>query len=679
MNALAGETSPYLLQHADNPVDWYPWGPEALEKAARENKPILLSIGYSACHWCHVMAHESFADPATAAVMNDGFVNIKVDREERPDIDKIYQTAQYLLTQNQGGWPLTMFLTPDDRVPFLGGTYFPPEPRHGLPSFRDLLQRVRTAYAEREADIRAQNNEVLAALAEMQTHDAASSGQLSDAPLSAAREQAARAFDHRLGGFGRAPKFPHPTSLERLLRDYARGEDADEHALHMAVFTLQRMADGGLYDHLGGGFYRYSTDNQWMIPHFEKMLYDNGPLLGLYAHAWQISGNPRFATVVDETIAWVEREMTAPGGGFYSSLDADSEGEEGRFYAWQADEVENLVGPAAYAPFARRFGLTRKPNFDGRWHLYVVAQYNEIANVLDSDAADLEALAESARRRLFEARERRERPARDDKILTSWNALMIKGLAIAGEVFDRTDAIDAAHKAIDFIREHLWRDGRLLASYKDGKAHLGAYLDDYAFLLDALLQSLSARWRRADLDFAIDIADCLLAQFEDPQTGGFFFTAHDHETLIQRPKPLADDALPAGNGVAATALARLGHLLGETRYTAACERAVRASWEAIAHAPGAHNALLVALEEQLVPAELIVLRGEASELRRWQQAATKTYRPTRACFAIPDDGRELPGLLNERRAQGSTTAYVCKGQHCLAPITDFAAFINALA
>ena len=678
MNALAGETSPYLLQHADNPVEWYPWGPEALAKAARENKPILLSIGYSACHWCHVMAHESFEDPATAAVMNEGFVNIKVDREERPDLDKIYQTAQYLLTQNQGGWPLTMFLTPDDQVPFLGGTYFPPEPRHGLPAFRDLLQRVRAAYAEREADIRAQNTEVLAALTAMQTPDATQPAPPDAAPLATAREQAARAFDHRLGGFGRAPKFPHPTSLERLLRDYARSGGADEHALHMATFTLQRMADGGIYDHLGGGFYRYSTDNQWMIPHFEKMLYDNGPLLALYAHAWQLSGNPRFATVVDETIAWVAREMTAPAGGFYSSLDADSEGVEGRYYAWQAGEIEDIIGPEAYAPFARRFGLTRKANFEGNWHLHVVAQYHEIANVLGGDPAHHETLVEAARRQLFEARAQRVRPGLDDKILTSWNALMIKGLAIAGEIFNRADAIDAAHAAIDFIRNELWRDGRLLATCKDGHAHLGAYLDDYAFLLDALLHALAARWRSEDLDFAIALAECLLTHFEDRETGGFFFTAHDHESLILRSKPLADDALPAGNGVAAAALARLGHLLGEMRYLDASTRTLRAAWGSIAHAPGAHNALLIALEEHLEPPTLIVLRGNDSELRRWKNPANANYAPKRLSFAIPADATNLPGLLGAREPRGAVTAYVCQGSHCLAPITDFAAFERAI-
>ena len=446
----------------------------------------------------------------------------------------------------------------------------------------------------------------------------------------------------------------------------------------MATFTLQRMADGGIYDHLGGGFYRYSTDNQWMIPHFEKMLYDNGPLLALYAHAWQLSGNPRFATVVDETIAWVAREMTAPAGGFYSSLDADSEGVEGRYYAWQAGEIEDIIGPEAYAPFARRFGLTRKANFEGNWHLHVVAQYHEIANVLGGDPAHHETLVEAARRQLFEARAQRVRPGLDDKILTSWNALMIKGLAIAGEIFNRADAIDAAHAAIDFIRNELWRDGRLLATCKDGHAHLGAYLDDYAFLLDALLHALAARWRSEDLDFAIALAECLLTHFEDRETGGFFFTAHDHESLILRSKPLADDALPAGNGVAAAALARLGHLLGEMRYLDASTRTLRAAWGSIAHAPGAHNALLIALEEHLEPPTLIVLRGNDSELRRWKNPANANYAPKRLSFAIPADATNLPGLLGAREPRGAVTAYVCQGSHCLAPITDFAAFERAI-
>ena len=675
MNALQGETSPYLLQHADNPVEWYPWGVAALEKAREENKPILLSVGYSACHWCHVMAHESFEDPATAALMNDLFINIKVDREERPDIDKIYQTAQHLLTQNQGGWPLTMFLTPDDQVPFLGGTYFPIEARHGLPAFKDLLNRVASAYRDRESDIRGQNAHVIEALSHMQNLPGTRINEINDEPLSGAREQAARAFDNRLGGFGRAPKFPHPSSLERLMRDHHRSGAQDEHALHMAIFTLSRMANGGIYDHLGGGFCRYSVDNHWTIPHFEKMLYDNGPLLALYAQAWQLNRDPIFEQVVHETAAWVTREMTSPDGGFYSSLDADSEGKEGTFYVWEKDVVEAVVG-ADYDAFARRFGLTREANFEGSWHLRIMSEYHEIANILGDDAQTLRTNVDAARRRLFEHRETRVRPGRDDKILTSWNALMIKGLAISGSVFKRNDYLDAAENAIEFIRSRLMVDGKLLATCKDDKAHLNAYLDDYAFLIDALLHQLSARWRSDDLHFAIELADCLLEYFEDRELGGFFFTAHDHETLIQRTKPLTDDALPAGNGIAAWSLARLGHLLGETRYLEASAKTLTAAYASMTNAPGAHNALLLALEEYLTPPTSVILRGDGSALTEWKNKLDATYDPTRACYAIPVSAAELPGLLAQHRVVTGVTAYVCRGHQCLEPITDLADLVR---
>ena len=677
MNELQGETSPYLLQHADNPVEWYPWGVAALDKARRENKPILLSVGYSACHWCHVMAHESFEDPATAELMNELFINIKVDREERPDIDKIYQTAQYLLTQNQGGWPLTMFLTPDDHVPFLGGTYFPVEARHGLPAFKDLLMRVANAYREREDDIREQNAQVIDALGQMQNLTVTSTTEITIEPLNIARDQAARAFDNRLGGFGRAPKFPHPTSLERLLRDYHRSHGKDEHALHMAVFTLTRMANGGIYDHLGGGFCRYSVDDQWMIPHFEKMLYDNGPLLALYAQAWQLNRDPLFEQTVHETVAWVAREMTSPDGGFYSSLDADSEGEEGTFYIWDKSEIERLIG-ADFEPFARRFGLTRDPNFEGRWHLRIMSDYHEIANVLGGDAETLRQQVNDARQRLFEHRESRVRPGRDEKILTSWNALMIKGLAICGNTFKRNDYLDTAEKAIDFIRARLWQNGRLLATCKDDKAHLNAYLDDYAFLIDALLHQLSARWRSDDLHFAIELADCLLDNFEDHERGGFYFTAHDHETLIQRSKSFTDDALPAGNGVAAWSIARLGHLLGETRYLEASAKTLSAAQGSIENAPGAHNALLLALEENLAPPTSVILRGDKTALHQWKDKLDESYNPTRLSFAIPSTDSELPGLLAEHRFETEVTAYLCHGHQCLAPIKDLAELEKSL-
>ncbi len=678
MNALEGETSPYLLQHANNPVNWYPWGQDALDKAATEDKPILLSIGYSACHWCHVMAHESFEDPETARLMNEQFVNIKVDREERPDIDKIYQAAQHLLTQNQGGWPLTMFLTPDDRVPFSGGTYFPIEARHGLPAFKDILVRVAAAYRDRGSEIRAQNAQVIDALNRMQQPPAAATGELLEAPLQMAGAQAARAFDHRLGGFGRAPKFPHPSNLERRLRDHSRSRGEDEHARHMAVFTLKRMACGGIYDHLGGGFYRYSVDNQWMIPHFEKMLYDNGPLLGLYAQAWQLVRDPLFERVAHETAAWVSREMTSPEGGFYSSIDADSEGEEGKFYVWDKDEVEQFLGDD-YEPFARRFGLNRGANFEGRWHLRICAEYEEIANVIGGDPEVLERRVDDARERLFGLRGARVHPGRDDKILTSWNALMTKGLAIAGKVFEHNEYIEAAQTAVDFIRSRLWRDNRLLATYKDDRAHLNAYLDDHAFLIDALLHLLEARWRTEDLHFAIELADCLLDNFHDDDGGGFFFTSHDHETLIQRTKPLTDDALPAGNGIAAWSMARLGHLLGETRYLDVVESTLHTAWGSVNQAPGAHNALLLALEEHLVPPTSVILRGERAAIAKWKATLDETYSPARMCFAIPATEEILPGLLSQHAVNDNVAAHLCRGHQCLAPITDLAELESLLA
>jgi uncharacterized protein len=669
MNALQNETSPYLLQHANNPVNWYPWGEQALAKARVENKPILLSIGYSACHWCHVMAHESFEDSATAEIMNDSFVNIKVDREERPDIDKIYQTAQYLLTQNNGGWPLTMFLTPNDQVPFLGGTYFPPTPRHGLPAFKDLLGRVSTLYREREADIRNQNEQIINALSDMQRHPVALAGELSSAPLQIARDQAARAFDHRLGGFTRAPKFPHPSGLERLLRDFSRGPEPDEHALHMALFTLKKIANGGIYDHLGGGFYRYSVDDQWMIPHFEKMLYDNGPLLGLYAQAWQLSSDPRFQIAVDESANWLAREMTSPEGGFYSSLDADSEGAEGKFYAFNREEIATVLG-TQHEAFSRRFGLDRAANFEDRWHLRIAAEFREIANVIGGTAEAIEQSVNSARAKIFTYRESRVRPDRDDKILTSWNALMIKGLAIAANSLDRSDYADTAERAVVFIHTRMWREGKLLATYKDGTAHLSAYLDDYAFMIDALLHLLSARWSSANLDFAIELADCLLDNFEDREHGGFFFTAHDHESLIQRMKPFTDDALPAGNGIAAWGLARLGHLLGETRYLEASERTLRAAWASINQAPSAHNALLLALDEYLVPPTLVILRGEKIDLEFWSRELARAYSPRQQIFSIPNEATKLPGILSEHKVVAAVSAYVCRGHQCLPPVTE---------
>ncbi|HEX2238452.1 MAG TPA: thioredoxin domain-containing protein [Gammaproteobacteria bacterium] len=671
-NRLIHETSPYLKQHAHNPVDWYPWGEDALAKARETDKPILLSIGYSACHWCHVMAHESFEDPATAKVMNDLFVNIKVDREERPDVDKIYQTSQLLLNQRGGGWPLTMFLTPADQVPFFGGTYFPKEPRYGLPAFTDLLKRVAAFYREKRAEIDNQNSSMLTALHSIYAQPA------SDAPpdpamLDMARNQLEQSFDARYGGFGRAPKFPHPTNIECLLRRWAatqRQGEPDQRALHMAIFTLDKMALGGIYDHLGGGFCRYSVDDQWMIPHFEKMLYDNGPLLAITTQAAVAIGSKLLARTAHETAGWVMREMQAPEGGYYSSLDADSEGEEGKFYVWRRQEVEALLEPRDYAIFARRFGLARTPNFEGHWHLHTFAELDALAAEFNTDEQAILVSLDRSRAKLFQAREHRVRPGRDEKILTSWNALMIKGMVVAGRHLNKPAYIESATSALDFIRTTLWRGGRLLATYKDGKAHLNAYLDDYAFLIDAILELLQARWRSHELHFACELADVLLTHFEDKEQGGFYFTADDHEQLIQRPKTLGDEATPSGNGIAAQVLARLGYILGETRYLDATERTLKFAARMIGEAPVAHASLLTALEEIITAPQIVILRGAREKLDEWHRLCIRDYAPGRLSFAIPNDARDLPDALAAKSPQDETVAYICEGMTCSPPISE---------
>jgi uncharacterized protein len=681
-NRLSNETSPYLKQHAHNPVDWYAWNEEALARARKEDKPILLSIGYSACHWCHVMAHESFENPETAKVMNELFVNIKVDREERPDLDRIYQTSQLLLSQRGGGWPLTMFLTPTDQVPFFGGTYFPKQPMHGLPAFTDLLRRVASFYREHRADIDKQNSSMLQALDNVlgQTHGEAP---LDASLLSKASDQLEQTFEPQHGGFGRAPKFPHPTNIEFLLRRWSASQaegNAGQRALHMALFTLSKMAQGGIYDHLGGGFCRYSVDDRWMIPHFEKMLYDNGPLLELCAQTGVAVRAEALTRTAHETAGWIMREMQSPQGGYYSSIDADSEGEEGKFYVWHREDVEALLPAEDYSIFARRFGLDRAPNFEDRWHLHVFVSIDELAAQFKQDEKTIEARLEQSRNTLFQAREQRVHPGRDEKVLTSWNALMIRGMAVAGRHLDQSQYIDSATRALNFLRETLWRDGRLLATFKDGKAHLNAYLDDYAFLIDASLELLQARWRSEDLAFACELAEVLLAHYEDREHGGFYFTADDHERLIQRPKILADEATPSGNGVAALALARLGYLIGETRYLDAAERTLNSAGRAMSDAPIAHATLLQALEEHFTPPQIIILRGADEVLEQWRRRCTHNYTSRRLGFAIPIDAPNLPPALADKVPQGEVVAYICEGMTCSPPITeqqDFAAALEA--
>ena len=670
-NRLASETSPYLRQHAHNPVDWYPWGKEALDRARAERKPIHLSVGYSACRWCHVLERESFEDEATAKLLNDNFINIKVDREERPDIDRIYQIAQQMLTQRSGGWPLTMFLTHDDRQPFFGGTYFPKEARHGLPAFTDILQRVAAYYRDHAAELQKQNEALMAAFAELTPKPAGPESELTDAPLAACRAQLARGFDSRSGGFGGAPKFPHAEMIEWLLRRWyasAQAPEPDLQALYMATLTLRRMAEGGINDQLGGGFCRYSVDEYWMIPHFEKMLYDNGLLLAAYAQASLASEDALYGRTANETADWVLREMQSSEGGYYSSLDADSEGDEGKFYVWDREQVRAVLTADELAVFAPRFGLDRPANFEGHWHLYVAASAEEVARQVKRTPEEVQALIAAARARLLPVRAMRVRPARDEKVLASWNALMIRGMAVAARALGREDLAVSATRALDFIRETLWRDGRLLATYMDRRAHLNAYLDDYVYLADAILELQQVRFDAEELAFARELLEVALRHFADHAAGGFYFTSDDHEVLIHRSKTFGDDATPSGNGIAARVLLRMGHLLAEPRYLAAAERTLRAAWAAITQYPPGHVSLLGALEELLTPPEIVVLRGEARTIEGWSHALARGYAPHRLVLAIPAEAANLPPALADKTPRAQPVAYICRGSTCTAAL-----------
>ena len=650
-NRLANQTSPYLQQHAANPVDWYPWGPEALERARREDKPILLSVGYSACHWCHVMAHESFEDPAVAAVMNRLFVNVKVDREERPDLDQIYQSAHQMLAQRPGGWPLTMFLSPDG-TPFFGGTYFPKAARFGLPGFPDLCERIAAIWRDKQPDIASQNSEVQKALARTLPRRAPRRPELSRDLLRAVLDNLRASFDARFGGFGAAPKFPHPTDLELCLR---KGETDIAHT------TLKRMCEGGIYDQLGGGFSRYSVDAQWMIPHFEKMLYDNGPLLSLLADAWLVTGDPLYARCAEETAGWIMREMQSTEGGYYSSLDADSEHEEGRFYVWSREEAQSALTGEEYAVVSSHFGLDQPPNFENRhWHLHVARPVEP----------GKQGILEKAKQKLFTARAKRVRPGRDEKVLVSWNALAIRGMAHAGRVFGREPWVSSARRALDFIRNRMWRDGRLLATCKDGHAHLAAYLDDYAYLMAALIELLQSEFSLQDLQFAEQLAEVLLGQFEDAEGGGFFFTARDHEPLIHRPKPGYDNATPSGNALAAWALGRLAALTGEERYAAAAQRTLELFYPMMRDSPAGYGAMTIALDEHLQPSGVLVLRGKPEALAGWQAELAREFLPDTTVLAIADSMSGLPPALDKPARPEAVNGWLCRGVNCLLPISD---------
>jgi len=671
-NHLADETSPYLLQHKSNPVEWYPWGDEALAKAKQENKPILLSIGYSACHWCHVMAHESFEDNETAALMNQHYINIKVDREERPDLDKIYQAAHSLLTQRSGGWPLTVFLTPDEHMPFFAGTYFPDKPRHGMPGFSEIILRVADAYKNNQQSIQQQNIAIRDVFKKIETQDNQTTDNISARPIDIGKNQLKKSFDPEYGGFGSAPKFPHPSNIEFAFRQWAHSLEHDQEdfdILNTATFTLEKMAEGGIFDQLGGGFCRYSVDNQWLIPHFEKMLYDNGPLLALYAQAYTIIERPLFEETAMQTANWVIREMQSESGGYYSSLDADSENIEGKFYVWTPDEIKKHIDTKDYTYFSEHFGLDQAANFEEHdWNLYQAKTIHDIADKYDIDIHQLHDIINKNKQHLLSVRDNRIRPGTDDKILTSWNALMIKGMSVAGRVFNNRTFIESAQQSLSFIQHNLYKDNQLFATHKNGKSHLKAYLDDYAFLLDAILELLQAEWNSDYLHFAQQLADNLLKEFEHTDNGGFYFTGHHHETLILRQKNYADDAIPSGNGIAAIALLKLGYLLANSRYLTAAEKTIKASFDSINQSPIAHATLLQALDIHINDGiTTVIIRGDKETAKQWQATLNTKYKPQLQHFYIPEE-TQLPDAIAEKKTQQKTCAYICQGTTCSAPV-----------
>ncbi|HEU4452318.1 MAG TPA: thioredoxin domain-containing protein [Longimicrobium sp.] len=671
MNALQHETSPYLLQHKDNPVDWYPWGPEALERARAEDRPILLSVGYSACHWCHVMEHESFEDPETAAMMNERFVNVKVDREERPDIDSIYMTAVQAMT-NHGGWPMTVFLTPDG-APFWGGTYFPPEPRHGMPSFRQVLAAIGDAYRERRADVEKSAEELTDVLRQGSLARPAA-GSLDASILDRAFHTLGARFDARWGGFGGAPKFPQPMMLELLLRQWKRTGDGE--ALRMADFTLQKMAAGGMYDHVGGGFARYSVDAKWLVPHFEKMLYDNALLARAYLHAWQATDDPDHRRVVEETLFWVEREMTSPEGGFHSALDADSEGEEGKFYLWTPDEVDALLGPDDGPVFRRYYDVTDHGNFEHRNILHTDERLEDVAEERGITLERLREIVANSRRVLYEARAKRVWPGRDDKVLASWNAMMLHAFAEAARVFDRPDWLRIAVASAEFLTSALKPEGRLLRTWKDGRAKIPAFLEDHALLADALVAVHEATWDVRWVREARALADAMLELFWDDAEGVFHDTASDAETLVVRPRDLFDNATPSGNSAAVMALLRLGELTGESRYTEVARRVLEGTADFMTRVPAGFGHLLCALDFHLATPREVAIVGvpgteDADALVR---IVSRAYLPnTVLAFTRPEDAESaaetVPLLQARTMIGGRATAYVCERFACQQPVT----------
>ncbi len=669
-NRLIDETSPYLLQHAHNPVDWYPWGEEAFAAAKREGKPILLSVGYSACHWCHVMERESFEDPAIAALMNEHFINIKVDREERPDVDHIYMNAVQMLT-GRGGWPMTVFMTPDGE-PFYGGTYFPPEERHGMPAFPRVLDFLARRYSESPDDVDKARSEITSRLRQLEAPPGGDEIPAATLLLDAA-EALARAYDETHGGIGQAPKFPNTAALDLFLR--AADLSGDTRYRDMTLHTLRQMAAGGIYDHLAGGFHRYSVDRVWLVPHFEKMLYDNAQLVPLYLSAYQISGDEHFAAVARETLDYVASEMRDDNGGFYSTQDADSEGVEGKYFVWDRDEVVSLLGQPTADLVCRYWDISDEGNFEGRNILHVTIDQEQLANMFQRDVGEVRQTLAAARQTLLAARRKRIAPARDEKMLTAWNALMISAYARAAETLDDDRYGEIAGAAIDFVERELRRGDRLMVTYKDGSAKLNGYLDDYAFYAAALIDVFEQAQARRHLEAARRVCDAMLEHFWDRDNGGFFFTSDDHEELLVRSKPTFDGSIPAGNSVAMQVLLRLYHHSGESAYREHAEALLRLFGTAAASQPfGLANFIAGADFYNRGPREIcIVVDPSAAGADQLVRRVRSTYIPNRTLSLVdPDPNSPRPPLLaGKGQLGGKTTAYVCHRMTCSPPATTW--------
>jgi len=669
-NRLAKESSPYLLQHAGNPVDWFPWGDEALSLARAEDRPILLSIGYSACHWCHVMERESFEDPGVAALMNEQFVNVKVDREERPDVDQVYMRAVQAIA-GQGGWPLTVFLTPEAE-PFYGGTYFPPEPRHGLPSFRQVLAGVARAYRERPDEVQRNATELRRALGTIAPATDAGAHVADLSLLDEAVSALARQYDPTHGGFGGAPKFPQPVTLEVLLRHHARTGDAD--ALSMVVHTLRAMARGGIRDHLGGGFHRYSVDARWLVPHFEKMLYDNALLARAYVDAYRATGDEELREVAEQTLDYVLDDLRSPDGGFYAARDADSGGQEGLYYVWTPDEVVEVLGHAGAGPFLRCYDVAPGGNFEGRSILYLPHPIEAVAASLALPVERLQALLAEARSKLLVARAGREPPLRDEKILAGWNGMALRALAEAGAALRREDYLEAAEAGAGFLLDTLRRDGKLLRVYARGEAHVPAFLEDYAALGNAVLSlheaTLHPRWLEETRWFAGRV----LELFYDAETGTFFDAAHDAEPLYVRPRDPMDNATPSGNSLALELLQRAGHLFDDGRYLEVVRLGLAREEGAMRRFPTAFGRLLSVLDRSLTPPVELAVVGDREDPRTGELGAVAFEQFHRnITVAGREPGEEVRGvpLLEDRlMVAAAPTAYLCRAYACELPVTD---------